>query len=112
MCIEWGTNILASRPRKFFDYIDFFIMPNLCCYYTNVAFINDVVLTLSNTLIHKFIMPELTSKNTGWEAFAENVASKINRHTRLKTEKELEEASNSLIEIVTLAIKQEPRLSQ
>jgi len=40
-----------------------------------------VVLTLSNALIRKFKMPKLISKNTDWEAFAENVARKINPHT-------------------------------
>ena len=61
-----------------------------------------VVLTLSNALTHKFEMPELTSKNTDWAAFAENV----NLRTRLKTEKKLEEDLNSLIESAALAAKQ------
>jgi len=108
-----GPTYWPMDPEKLPDCIDFFIMQNVCSYYTDVTCISDlssdhvpVVLTLSNTLIRKFKIPKLTSKNTDWEAFAEKVASKINLHIRLKTEKELEEALNTFIEVVTIATKQ------
>ena len=44
-----------------------------------------IVLTLSDTILHKQAVPKLTNKFTDWEAFRNGVNQKVNLHVRLKS---------------------------
>ena len=103
----WPTD-----TSKLPDCIDFFVMKNVSSLYTDASTINDlssdhipITLTLSDTLLRKYTLPKLTSKNTNWDIFAEHIHNHVNLQLRLKTAEELEKAVNEFNNIITEAAR-------
>lgn len=89
------------------DLIDFFISKGLPSNHFQVEN-NDnlssdhtpVIITISNHVIQKNLSPSLTSTKTNWHLFKYLIDEKISLHCSLKTDSELEDELDSLIEAI------------
>jgi hypothetical protein len=100
-----------SDPTKLPDILDFFITKGTSSNYADVVssveLTSDhtpVIDTISTTVIYKSPKPSLYNNNTDWALFKENVRNNLRLNISLKTEQEIEEATNDFI----LQYKEQP----
>ncbi len=99
----WPTD-----PQKTPDCIDFFVHKGVAGNFLEIENISDlssdhspIILTLSSSVIRKQALPKLTTKYTNWEKFREEVNSRINLRTRLKTHEDIDLATQNFTKIIT-----------
>jgi hypothetical protein len=108
-----------SDPTKLPDLLDFFITKGTSSNYADVVSSLErtsdhtpVIGTISTTVIYKSPKPSLYNNNTDWGLFKENVQNNLRLNISLKTEQEIEEATNDFITIQTAAWAASPTITK
>jgi len=93
-----------SDPNKLPDLLDFFIIKGTSSNYTaivsSLGLTSDhalIIGTISTTVIYKSPKPPLYNNSTDWGLFQENVRNNLRLNISLKTEQEIEDATNDFI---------------
>jgi len=101
-----------SDPNKLPDLLDFFITKGTSAHYaeivSNLDLTSDhtpVIGTNSTTVVYRSPKPSLYNKHTDWGMFKENVRKNLKPDVRLKTEREIDEATNEFITIIQRAVR-------
>ncbi len=101
-----------ADPRKHPDCIDFFITHGVSSAYVDLTGYNDLssdysalVLTLSDTIIHKGERIHLTSRYTDWNIFRAELNNRINLRVELRTPEDIDKAVSTIQESLTTSAR-------
>lgn len=101
----WPTDV-----NKIPDLLDFCITHGISSNYLDIQSNFDltsdhtpIIVTISTTIIKKQSRLKLYSKNTDWELFKEHIRQNLNLDISMKTEEELEQATNYFITTIQTA---------